>query len=54
LISKSEGPASSGEEMRSFVMEGIVISSSIDDNVLETVDNSQEAGDVRPLRNSTK
>jgi hypothetical protein len=41
LTSSSEEPASSGDEMRSFEMEGIVISGSIDGNVMERFDDSQ-------------
>ena len=37
-MSSSDEPASSGDEMRSFVIEGIVISGSIDGNVVERSD----------------
>jgi hypothetical protein len=52
-MSSSDEPASSGDEMRSFVIEGIVISGSIDGNVVERFDDSQEVDDVRPLGSST-
>jgi hypothetical protein len=52
-MSSSDEPASSGDEMRSFVIEGIVINGSIDGNVVEKLDDSQEVDDVRPLGSST-
>lgn len=54
FTSSSEEPASSGDEMRSFVMEGIVINDSIDSNVVERSVDSQEVDDVKPLGSSTK